>query len=192
MYVRDGRNFRCVLCDELQRVAFPYTGAEVTQYYANLEEHQLKCESKEVYPYGLVPCVALVGSDRRDCSTRIFQEYMSRLKHRIDDNLGIPPFQIIYIGLWTSAKRVVMTKCVACLLEYVAENLKIFAYLDTATVSTFLPVTYIYTIHLLPLDPFTRQHAIMKAASEQQAFFDGCTRVIMTLDKGVDPFTFLT
>ena len=160
------------------------------EYDANVEKHQLKCKSQEMYPYGLVPCVALVGSDHRDCSTRIFQEYMSRLQHQIDNKLGIPPFQIIFIGLWTSSNHLVMTKCVACLPEYVDETLCIFGYLDTATVASFLPVTYIYSIYLIRTDFSTKQHAIMKAATEQQAFIDGCTSVILAMDTGIDPYTF--
>lgn len=169
---------------------FPYSGPQVTNYYTALETNEITCECLESFPFGLTPCVALVGSDRRDDSTRIFQEYMTRLQYRIDDQLGIPPFQIIWRSLWTPTYRSVMIKCVACLPEYALDVTDIFETLQKATLSSSSLVTQIYNIHLLQHDPSSRTQAITDAATAQQCFLDGCTRVIVNGLNLVDPLLF--
>ena len=56
-----------------------------------MESEGIECECRESWPFGITPCVALVGSDRRDDATTIFNEYMSQLHLRTEGKLSIPP-----------------------------------------------------------------------------------------------------
>ena len=172
------------------RESFPYWGPAVSDYFSTLDKAEITCECRESWPFGLIPCVALVGSDRRDNDERILQEYMSRLKYRIEENLEIPPFQIIYASLWTSDYRSCMAKCVACCQDHLGVVTEMFSKLRQATHSSFMPVTHMYTIHLIPQEQEERNTAMMKAALAQQLFLDGITRVVLTGLDGIDPFTF--
>lgn len=170
--------------------AFPHTGPEVDLYYSTLHKAEIVCECQESWPYGMVICAAFVGSDRRDPSERALEEYRSRLQYRIDDNLGIPPFQIAWCSLWLNY-RPVMVKCAMCHPEHVDTVLEMFTALQQSTASSFHQVTHIYSIHLIPQDPALRTQAITEAAQAQKSFTDGCTKVTLSGTGGVDPFTFV-
>ena len=173
--------------------SFPYSDQAVSTYFSTLELEGIKCDCRESWPSEIILCVALVGSDHRDNSTIIFNEYMARLHHRTNDNLCVPPFQIIWASIRPpTPDQSIMTKSVACLPQHIAEVLEAFGRLQRSTVTSFWPVTNIYSIYPLPTENTTRVQALTDAALAQRSFLDGCIRAIVTGIGGIDPHTFQT
>lgn len=164
--------------------SFP-PGPQTQQYFDSLASYNISVERRESHPYGIFPCVALSGSDRRDPDLHIYNEYKSRLDLLFDD---LPPFQVCWMSLPTSSQRSTMMKCIATSPNDHLVVSQAFQRLFQSTVTTLFPVTAGYQMHFLCTPFDATDAAVLTAVSSQTTFLDTHTRVILTGLCNTNPF----
>ncbi len=164
--------------------SFVYSGPETTAYFTFLTSNNINAEFREKHPYGVYPCVALTGSDRRDDDSYLFQEYSARLSSLEE---VVPPFSIVWMSLLTSPPCTLMVKCVATTPEHFIAVRELFRRLCSATVHMELLHTRYLESYFLDSRP--SEAALSEIFNAQQRFEDESVRVVLKGIPGLNPFT---
>ena len=162
----------------------PQTGSETASYLDFLTLHGLHTDCREKRPFGVFPCVALSGSDRRDNEKRLQDEYTNILATLEGD---IPPFIVAWMSLRSSARhQSVMVKCIAATPEHFDTVTALFRRLETHT--HYEPPYSTNCLHLHILGRSPTKEEIEEVHSSQLLFENCSTRIVLTGIPGLNPF----
>ena len=155
------------------------------QYYDTLAMANIIVTNEEMYLVDLIPCVALVGSERQDKDGDIYAEFKEQLDH-----LGLDiAFQVIWCRLRDN-KREAMMKCIATPLELGGQVITAFARIRQASVTKFYPVTHAMEMYAIPSTENKGTVNLTEIIMSQQTYEDDTVRIALTGLNKKDPHDF--
>jgi hypothetical protein len=165
-------------------------GSPAEAYVESLAKDGLRTDCRESFTFGFYPVVALIGSDCRDRSILMIDEYMSCLLRLESD---IPPFEIEWLSIGASnRKKHVMAKCVMATSEHCPRVMELFRRMERMTTSfdTHLIKKSMRLCFFPPADaPVDEAADTMRSIWDEQDNYEAThTRVILTEVPGIDPF----
>lgn len=155
------------------------------QYFETLDANNIMVTNEEIYLADLIPCVALVGSERHDKDSHIHAEF----KEQLDRSGSDVPFQVIWCRLWEN-KREAMMKCIATTLELRGQVVDAFARIRQASVTKFYPVTHAMEIYAIPSSGHKDILTLMEIIMSQRTYEENTIRIAITGLNKKDPHDF--
>lgn len=168
--------------------SFPFDGPMVNDYFNEIARIGIRTRAMESYPATLIPCVALVNSDRRDRDDLIVSEFKSRIE-RLTPIHMLPYFTVIWCSINGSNDSNVMLKCIATTEDCHQEVTAMFQRLQQATVADTCVMTRTYTFHFHPcLYSGIDMDTIDAIVTDQRQYMEDCIKTVITGFGQQDPF----
>jgi hypothetical protein len=167
-----------------------FLGPSAASYIQSLAQEGLRADCRESFTFGLLPIVAIIGSDRRDRPMFMIEEYTNSLR-KLEST--IPLFEIEWLSVSTPKReRHVMVQCVMATTEHYLRVKELFQRLERMTLSSdsHLITKFMHLLFFPTLDATIddTQGALDRIWVAQTDYEQSHTCVIITEIPGVDPF----
>ena len=131
--------------------------------------------NEEMYLADLIPCVALVGSERHDKDSDIDVEFKEQLDH---SGLDVT-FQVIWCRLRDN-KQETMMKCIATTSELCRQVIDAFSWIRQASVTKFYPVTHAMEMYAILLSGHKGILNLTEIIMSQRTYEEDTIRIAST------------